>query len=203
MVALCDCLWICVWLWSWMYSRVRKKTLDKWRIGDCVGVGWNGIMSEILWKFLPTKHSLLPCKWKWLDKDLFNRTNAEFEAVNSLISIPQGWLAKNRVSQPENVPAKPNIDLLNGVRESETQISCQLFTRLFSGPIDALCLINTSLRRCDYMLELLMGSKFSKSSIKGVLTNSVKKMGSKESHCRCLHACVVFDTYIIHSVFIL
>lgn len=39
----------------------------------------------------------------------------------------------------------------------KSQISCQLFMRLFSGPIDAPRLINTSLQRCDYMLELLMG----------------------------------------------
>lgn len=39
----------------------------------------------------------------------------------------------------------------------KSQISCQLFMRLFSRPIDAPRLINTSLRRCDYMLELLMG----------------------------------------------
>lgn len=82
---------------------------------------WGGVGFHNEWhivKSLPTKQSLLPCKWEWLDKDLFDRTHAEYEAVNSLISIPQGWLAKTRVSQPESVPAKPNIDLFNGVRES-------------------------------------------------------------------------------------
>ena len=59
----------------------------------------------------------------------------------------------------------------------KSQISCQLFMRLFSGAIDAPCLINHSLPRCDYMLEVLMGPpEFSASAIKGVLTNSRGKM---------------------------
>ena len=54
-----------------------------------------------------------------LDKDLFDGTQAEYKAVNSLISIPQSWLAKTVESQPENTSAKPNIDLFNSVRESK------------------------------------------------------------------------------------
>lgn len=46
-----------------------------------------------------------------MDKDLFDGTHAEYEAVNSLISIPQSWLAKTGESQPESISAKPNIDL--------------------------------------------------------------------------------------------
>lgn len=42
--------------------------------------------------------------------------------------------------------------------------------------IDALCLINTSLRS-DYMLELLMGTLHFKDLHKGVLTNTVEGMG--------------------------
>lgn len=110
---------VCAW-WSWrVFTWVWWKIRDKWRDGR---LGWGGVGWHNEWhivKSLPTKQSLLPCKWDSLDKDLFDGTHAEYEAVNSLISILQSWLAKTRESQPESISAKPNIDLFNGVRESK------------------------------------------------------------------------------------
>lgn len=112
-VCLCAAAAEGVFEWAWWKMR------DKWRDGR---LGWGGVGWHNEWhivKSLPTKQSLLPCKWDSLDKDLFDGTHAEYEAVNSLISIPQSWLAKTRESQPESISAKPNIDLFNGVRESK------------------------------------------------------------------------------------
>lgn len=100
---------LCVWLWRRGYWRIWQKKKEKTparrarrlRRG---GVGWHNEWHIV--KSLPTKQSLLPCKWDLPDKDLFDGTHAEYEAVNSLISIPQSWLAKTRESQPESMSAK-------------------------------------------------------------------------------------------------
>lgn len=123
-----SCVSLCVWLCSRGYLSVwqeKGKKRDEWwkKRLSLVGVGWHNEWHIV--KSLPTKQSLPPCKWDSLDKDLFDGTHAEYEAVNSLISIPQSWLAKTRESQPESMSAKLNIDLFNGVRESK-------FTNLLS-----------------------------------------------------------------------
>lgn len=86
------------------------------------GVGWNNEWHIV--KSLPTKQSLLPCKWDPLDKDLFDGTHAEYEAANSFISIPESWLAKSAGRQTESMSAKPNIDLFNGVKNHKSPVSC-------------------------------------------------------------------------------
>lgn len=86
----------------------------------------------------------------------------------------------------------------------KSQISRQLFMRLFSGPIDAPCLINTSLRRCDYMLELLMGPWNSKTTIKGVLTNRAgENTISDELQCVCWFGALCLFSSLFYASIIL
>lgn len=138
--------------------RGFQESTRKWETsgGERVGLGWHNEWHIV--KSLPTKQSLHPCKWDSLDKDLFDGTHAEYEAANSLISIQQSWLAKTGEGASRRAFLQNPILICLMVSGSQkSQISCRLFMRLFSGPIDAPRLINTSLRRCDYMLELLMG----------------------------------------------
>lgn len=146
------------WMEWLRWSQGFQESTRKWETsgGEWVGVGWHNEWHIV--KSLPTKQSLLPCKWDSLDKDLFDGTHAEYEAANSLISIQQSWLAKTGEGASRRAFLQNPILICLMVSGSQkSQISCRLFMRLFSGPIDAPRLINTSLRRCDYMLELLMG----------------------------------------------
>lgn len=76
--------------------------------------------------------------------------------IPSLVCHRADWQRPERASRRACLQ-NPILICLMVSGSQKSQISCQLFMRLFSGPIDAPRLINTSLRRCDYMLELLMG----------------------------------------------
>lgn len=52
--------------------------------------------------------------------------------------------------------AKLNIDLFNGVSESKITNLQSIVYEAVSGAMNGPGLINNSLQRCDYMLELLM-----------------------------------------------
>lgn len=134
-----------------------RKIGDKWRIGDCVGVGWDGIMSDILWNlYLQSRvffhanetHSIRIC--------LMGHMRNMRQLIPSLVFHRADWQRPERASRRACLQ-NPILICLMVSGSQKSQISCQLFMRLFSGPIDAPRLINTSLRRCDYMLELLMG----------------------------------------------
>lgn len=66
--------------------------------------------------------------------------------------------------------AKPNIDLFNGVSESKITNLQSIVYEAVSGAMNAPGLINNSLQRCDYMLELLMDPVCFTDPGKGVLT---------------------------------
>lgn len=78
------------------------------------------------------------------------------QLIPSLVFHRADWQRPERASRRASLQ-NPILICLMVSGSQKSQISCQLFMRLFSGPIDAPRLINTSLRRCDYMLELLMG----------------------------------------------
>jgi len=79
------------------------------------------------------------------------------------------WQKPGRASR-RALAAKPNIDLFNGVSESKITNLQSIVYEAVSGAMNAPGLINNSLQRCDYMLELLMDPVCFTDSRKGVLT---------------------------------
>lgn len=120
-------------------------------------MGWAGIMSDILRNlYLQSRvffhanetHSIRIC--------LMGHMRNMRQLIPSLVFHRADWQRPERASQRACLQ-NPILICLMVSGSQKSQISCQLFMRLFSRPIDAPRLINTSLRRCDYMLELLMG----------------------------------------------
>ena len=114
-------------------------------------------MSDILWNlYLQSRvffhanetHSIRIC--------LMGHMQNMRQLIPSLVFHRADWQRPERASRRASLQ-NPILICLMVSGSQKSQISCQLFMRLFSGPIDAPRLINTSLRRCDYMLELLMG----------------------------------------------
>lgn len=83
------------------------------------------------------------------------------QLIPSLVFHRADWQRPERASRRACLQ-NPILICLMVSGSQKSQISCQLFMRQFSGPIDAPRLINTSLQRCDYMLELLMGPLYFK-----------------------------------------
>lgn len=148
-----------VWLWSWGDSRGWQKIADKWGMGDCVGVGWDGIMSDILWNlYLQSRDFFHANETHLIRICLMGHMRNMRRLIPSLVFRRADWQRPERARRRACLQ-NPILICLMVSGSQKSQISCQLFMRLFSGPIDAPRLINTSLRRCDYMLELLMGTE--------------------------------------------
>lgn len=126
-------------------------------MGDCVGVGWASIMSDILWNlYLQSRVFLHANEAHLIRICLMGHMRNMRQLIPSLVFHRADWQRPERASRRACLQ-NPILICLMVSESQKSQISCQLFMRLFSGPIDAPRLINTSLRRCDYMLELLMG----------------------------------------------
>lgn len=166
-------------------------------------MGWAGIMSDILRNlYLQSRvffhanetHSIRIC--------LMGHMRNMRQLIPSLVFHRADWQRPERASRRACLQ-NPILICLMVSGSQKSQISCQLFMRLFSRPIDAPRLINTSLRRCDYMLELLMGPWISKTTIKGVLTNRAGENAlSDESQCVCwCGALCLFSCLFVLSLF--
>lgn len=125
------------------------------------------------------------------------------QLIPSLVFHRADWQRPERTSQRVCLQ-NPILICLMVSGSQKSQISCQLFMRLFSGPIDAPSLINTSLRRCDYMLELLMGPQNFKDHHKRCSDKQSWGKGDIRLVSACLLICFVcclplFYTCIIHT----
>lgn len=150
------CVWVlCVRLRPWGYWRIWQKIPDE--RGDCVGVGRDGIMSDILWNlYLQSRVFFHANETHLIRICLMGHMRNMRQLIPSLVFRRADWQRPERASRRACLQ-NPILICLMVSGSQKSQISCQLFMRLFSRPIDAPRLINTSLRRCDYMLELLMG----------------------------------------------
>lgn len=127
-------------------------------MGDWAGVGWAGIMSDILWNlYLQSRVFFHANEARLIRICLMGHMRNTRQLIPSLVFNRADWQRPERASRRACLQ-NPILICLMVSGSQKSQISCQLFMRLFSGPIDAPRLINTSLRRCDYMLELLMGA---------------------------------------------
>lgn len=127
-------------------------------MGDWVGVGWAGIMSDILWNlYLQSRVFFHANETPSIAICLMGHMRNMRQLIPSLVFRRADWQRARERASRRACLQNPILICLMVSGSQKSQISCQLFMRLFSGPIDAARLINTSLRRCDYMLELLMG----------------------------------------------
>lgn len=169
-------------------------------VGEWVRVGWAGIMGDILWNlYLQSRVFFHANETRLIRICLMGQMRNMRQLIPSLVFHRADWQRPERASRRACLQ-NPILICLMVSGSQKSQISCQLFMGLFSGPIDAPRLINTSLRRCDYMLELLMGPWISKTSIKGVFTNIAGENGlSDESQCvcRCGILCLLSSPFML------
>lgn len=155
------CVYVCVcghWSGAWggIQEPCRKQETHG-GIEDWVRVGWAGIMSDILWNlYLQSRVFFHANETRLIRICLMGHMRNTRQLIPSLVFNRADWQRPERASRRACLQ-NPILICLMVSGSQKSQISCQLFMRLFSGPMDAPRLINTSLRRCDYMLELLMG----------------------------------------------
>lgn len=115
---------LCVWLWRRGYWRIWQKKKEKPppppdERGDCGGVGWDGIMSDILWNlYLQSRvffHANETCLIRIC---LMGHMRNMRQLIPSLVFHRADWQRPERASRRACLQ-KPNIDLFNGVRESK------------------------------------------------------------------------------------
>lgn len=166
---------------------VFKSLPEKERQVEESELGWAGIMSDILWNlYLQSRVFCHANETHLIRICLMGHMRNTRQLIPSLVFNRADWQRLAREPAGEHFCKTQYWFVLMVSGSQKSQISCRLFMRLFSGPIDAPRLINTSLRRCDYMLELLMGPWISKTTIKGVLTNKAGENAiSDEPWCVC------------------
>lgn len=160
-----ECLvWLCVGLCVIVViGGFKRLTENSRQVRDrrlrWGGVGWDGIMSDILWNlYLQSRDFFHANETDLIRICLMGHMRNMRQLIPSLVFHRADWQRPERARRRACLQ-NPILICLMVSGSQKSQISCQLFMRLFSGPIDAPRLINTSLRRCDYMLELLMGTE--------------------------------------------
>lgn len=146
---------VCTFVCPRAFKALRAST---WRgEWDWAGMGWAGIMSDILRNlYLQSRVFFHANETHLIRICLMGHMQNMRQLIPSLVFHRADWQRPERASRRACLQ-NPILICLMVSGSQKSQISCQLFMRLFSRPIDAPRLINTSLRRCDYMLELLIG----------------------------------------------